>query len=83
MLLQAYRELEQLGEGHELNYLPSYQKAWQMFVDQVLDGTVDVDNLVFLIVTNGSCRISVNAEPTRYKHRSHKMDYGTYSNIRR
>ena len=35
MLLQAYRELEQLGEGHELNYLPSYQKAWQMFVDQV------------------------------------------------
>jgi len=35
MLLQAYRELEQLGEGHELNYLPAYQKAWQMFVDQV------------------------------------------------
>ncbi|MEQ8307726.1 MAG: hypothetical protein RIA09_14290 [Hoeflea sp.] len=35
MLLQAYRELEQLGEGHELNYLPSYQKAWQMFVDQM------------------------------------------------
>lgn len=35
MLLQAYTELEQLGEGHELNYLPSYQKAWQMFVDQV------------------------------------------------
>jgi len=35
MLLQAYRELEQLGEGHELNYLPAYQQAWQMFVDQV------------------------------------------------
>ena len=35
MLLQAYRELEQMGEGHELNYLPAYQKAWQMFVDQV------------------------------------------------
>lgn len=35
MLLQAYRELEQLGDGHELNYLPAYQKAWQMFVDQV------------------------------------------------
>ncbi|WP_420409335.1 hypothetical protein [Hoeflea sp.] len=35
MLLEAYRELEQLGEGHELNYLPSYQKAWQMFVDQM------------------------------------------------
>ena len=35
MLLQAYKELEQLGEGHELNYLPSYQKAWQAFVDQV------------------------------------------------
>ncbi len=35
MLLQAYRELEQLGDGHELNYLPSYQKAWQLFVDQV------------------------------------------------
>jgi len=35
MLLQAYRELEELGEGHDLNYLPAYQKAWQMFVDQV------------------------------------------------
>ena len=34
-MLEAYRELESLGEGHELNYLPSYQKAWQMFVDQV------------------------------------------------
>lgn len=35
MLLTAYIELEHLGEGHELNYLQSYQKAWQMFVDQV------------------------------------------------
>jgi len=35
MLLQAYKELEQLGEGNELNYLPAYQQAWQMFVDQV------------------------------------------------
>jgi hypothetical protein len=35
MLLQAYSELEQLGDGYELNYLPAYQKAWQMFVDQV------------------------------------------------
>ncbi|WP_417433572.1 hypothetical protein [Hoeflea sp.] len=35
MLLQAYLELEQLGDDHELNYLPAYQKAWQMFVDQV------------------------------------------------
>jgi len=35
MLLKAYQELEQLGEGHDLNYLPAYQQAWQMFVDQV------------------------------------------------
>ena len=35
MLIEAYLELEQLGEGHELNYLPAYQKAWQAFVDQV------------------------------------------------
>ncbi|MDF1609003.1 hypothetical protein PZ897_12530 [Hoeflea sp. YIM 152468] len=34
-MVQAYSELEKLGEGHELNYLPSYQHAWQMFVDQV------------------------------------------------
>lgn len=35
MLLQAYRELEELGGGHDLNYLPAYQQAWQLFVDQV------------------------------------------------
>lgn len=33
MLLQAYKDLEQLGEGYDLKDVPAYQKAFELFAN--------------------------------------------------